>query len=317
MDYLHTNFSIDNASIVVEGNITNKEYLSTTNENYYLDNKTGSDVKYRNGKLRNLIINENLNHGTTIIKGSLTAYFNNGSNFNSISLDQLPNAYIKLGRILGLDPDKVLDASIIAGIRHGFEYGVSFEVNQPPQIYTSSCLDMKGQNQKSLYEETVYFINKSMQFYFYDKGKQLKEKDVSGCEKLYGKCILRIEKRITCGTTLKALTGDKLKVRDFSSANFKRSCIVDFLKSYHKVTIRGVASDKNMNKLTLEEIYMLKHPVEAMEALTLFKKEKTISDSSYYSKKKKIKEMASNAIEVNRELDTKLEEIYNNFTSSI
>jgi len=317
MNLLQTNFSLDNVTILIEGNCTNKEYISKTKETSFIDNRTGDTKIYRKGQLENLRINENLCKEFTTITGSLTGFFNKGNNFNSISLNNLPEAYVELGSILGIEENKMLNAYFIAGKSNGFEYGVSFEVIQPPHLYINSLLKMKGKNNKSNYGgkgfDTTYFINKSYGFYFYDKGEELREKGFSLPENWENKNILRIEKRLKTGQALKALTGSKLYVRDIDRTKFKKACMANFMKSYKGITIEGVTSKENIATLTFEEMYMLNHPKEALKNLDLLLQEKKICKSSYYKKLKKLKELVSSSGSIKEELDSMLERIGNNF----
>ncbi len=325
--FKHTSFSLDNITIGVNCLCTDKEYLKNKiPQDYTLSD--GKIITYRNGKIGNLSINENITNNFTTIQGSITAYFN-GNNFQSIPLNGVEQAYIELGKDLGISEEAIREATFKVGRKknggsYGFEYGLSIEVSQPVKDYLSSMVEMRGQNEHKGYGSTgdkpnitKYFVNKSYEFYGYDKGRQLQDKLCPIPQEWQGKEILRLEKRLLKGTALKALTGKQLHLSDICTPQFKHALIDDFMKTFNNIIFDN--NCKNLDKAkNHEEVNALINPNQYLFSLSISKEMGKISEASYNRKHAWItKQLKENKGTLKIELDQKFQEIQSHFEDSL
>jgi len=316
MEFLHSNFSLDNITIEVEGLGSNTNFQK---EISYMENKTGEIKSIQTLNYENLKITKRFNSNITSIQGSISKCVL-GNNINSIPMKDLLNQIIKVGKELGFS-----ESSIKEGYITKLEFGVTLEVTNPVTLYLDSMLSMKGKNNKRGFQngqngltETVYFLNKSWSFYAYDKTQEAKDKKEQIPSKWGNKHILRLEKKLKSSEARKALLGRRIQVQDINSQEFKEAILQNFLKTYNKINFNNnnLPSIDVIN-LSLEESLSFQYPKEAMKILSIQKANSRISKGTYYKKINRIKEITSKNNNIKNELDYKLGEIKNNYYKSL
>jgi len=276
MESLHSNFSLDNITIEVEGFGSNIDFQK---EISYMEKKTGEIKSIQTLNYENLKITKRFNSNITSIQGSISKCVL-GNNINSIPMEDLQNQIIKVGKELGFSESSIIEAYITK-----LEFGVTLEVTNPVTFYLDSMLTMKGNNRGGEYQEgrkglneTLYFFNKSWSFYAYDKAKETKKKKNQIPPEWENKHILRLEKKLKSSEARKALIGRKIQVKDLNSQEFKEAIIQNFLKSYNNIFFKNNNLPlTDVMKLSLEEYLSYKYPEEALKYLSLLKANSKIS----------------------------------------